>query len=82
MGSSDTSGTATIGSSWRTRFRSNGLSSMKHSESRPMFSSCAMARMLSALFVPVGDEAGDVAALEHHVRVLLERLQRIGFIVF
>ena len=30
---------------------------------------------------PVGDEAGDVAALQHHLRMLLERLQRVGLVV-
>ena len=54
---------------------------MNTSESSPIFSSRAIARMLSALFVPVGDEAGDVAALQHHFGMLLERLHRVGFVV-
>ena len=30
---------------------------------------------------PVGDEAGDVGALQHHLRMLLERLQRVRLVV-
>ncbi len=71
-GSSGSSGTATIGRLSRTRARSTGLSSTKTRLSSPIFSCVGDASQILRLVVPVGDERGDVGALQHHLGVIAE----------
>jgi hypothetical protein len=56
------------------------LSSANTTVSRPIFNRSAISK-IAGLVGPVGGEAGDILAPQHHFRVLLERLERIRLVV-